>query len=56
VYSPHTYLDLARSRQEELLQSARRIRVRRASWSERRGWLRRLAASLLRRPRQPATA
>jgi hypothetical protein len=59
VYSPHTYLDLARARQQELLQDAARHSVRQPSWNGRPGALARLAALLRRRPARssaPASA
>jgi hypothetical protein len=56
-YNPHTYLDLARAREQELLRAARRHTVHPASWNERPGALARLAALMRRRPaRQVAPA
>jgi hypothetical protein len=54
-YNPHTYLDLARAREQDLLHAARRQTVHRASWNERPGALARLAALLRRRPARPAS-
>jgi hypothetical protein len=54
-YNPHTYLDLARAREQELLRDARRYTVRPASWNERPDALARLGALLRRRPARPAS-
>jgi hypothetical protein len=54
-YNPHTYLDLARAREQDLLYDARRYTVRRSSWNERPSALARLGAFLRRRPARPAS-
>jgi len=52
-YHPHTYLDLARAREQDLLRDARRYTVRRPSWNERPSALARLVGLLRRRPARP---
>lgn len=54
-YNPHTYLDLARAREQELLREASRYTVRPTSWNERPDALARLGALLRRRPARPAS-
>jgi len=54
VYNPHTYLDLARAREQDLLRAARRQTVHPSSRNERPGALARIAALLRRRPARPA--
>jgi hypothetical protein len=56
VYNPHTYLALARAREEELLREARRHALRPASWNERPSVRTRLAALVGRRPARRALA
>ncbi|HWM14719.1 MAG TPA: hypothetical protein VNO56_09580 [Gaiellaceae bacterium] len=53
VYNPHTYLELARAREQDLLRAARRQTVHPASWNERPGAVARLAALLRRRAARP---